>query len=81
MAVSVAFPSLEFVLFLRIDLNVHRQWRDLRDFAVGLGIAEICLQLQRSAPVFQRVDVGGLLYGTTINGGPAGQGTVYAVPL
>ncbi|MGB8519191.1 MAG: choice-of-anchor tandem repeat GloVer-containing protein, partial [Candidatus Tumulicola sp.] len=27
------------------------------------------------------IDVGGLLYGTTINGGPAEQGTVYAVPL
>ena len=27
------------------------------------------------------IDVGGLLYGTTINGGPADQGTVYAVPL
>ncbi len=27
------------------------------------------------------IDVGGLLYGTSINGGPADQGTVYAVPL
>ena len=27
------------------------------------------------------IDVGGMLYGTTINGGPAEQGTVYAVPL
>jgi uncharacterized repeat protein (TIGR03803 family) len=27
------------------------------------------------------IDVGGMLYGTTINGGPAQQGTVYAVPL
>ncbi len=27
------------------------------------------------------INVGGLLYGTTINGGPAEQGTVYAVPL
>ena len=27
------------------------------------------------------IDVGGMLYGTTINGGPTQQGTVYAVPL
>jgi uncharacterized repeat protein (TIGR03803 family) len=34
------------------------------------------------APPYSNViDVGGLLYGTTINGGPADQGTVYAVPL
>ena len=34
------------------------------------------------APPYSNViDVGGLLYGTTVNGGPADQGTVYAVPL
>jgi uncharacterized repeat protein (TIGR03803 family) len=34
------------------------------------------------APAYSNViDVGGLLYGTTVNGGPADQGTVYAVPL
>ena len=34
------------------------------------------------APPYSNViDAGGLLYGTTVNGGPAEQGTVYAVPL
>ena len=47
----------------------------------GLESLEYVFNYNVAPPASNVIDVGGLLYGTTINGGPAGQGTVYAVPL